>query len=168
MTGHESGSHDQESGTAEQDAESGTAEQGPNSRPAALGLVGLSVGFGIIGASVGFATLLGITATASAGTDTTDYGPMALTAASSLLLGALLIVGGFLLWRAHRSARAVIAVAVTLLAVSSVVRMMVDSVTFISVLGSVLSLCSLIAMVMLLTSEGVRDHIRAGRPLRLR
>lgn len=135
-------------------------------RPAALGLTGLAVGLGIIGVAIGFATLLGITATASGG-DTTEYGPMAVTAASSLALGVLLIVGAVLLWRAHRAARVVIAVAVALLVVSSLARMVVDSVTFISVLGSVLSLCALVAMGVLLASDGVRDHVREGVPLRL-
>ena len=136
-------------------------------RPAALGLTGLAVGLGIIGVAIGFATLLGITATASGGGDTTEYGPMAVTAASSLALGVLLIVGAVLLWRAHRAARVVIAVAVALLVVSSLAGMGVDTVTFISVLGSVLSLCALVAMGVLLASDGVRDHVREGVPLRL-
>lgn len=143
-------------------------DQDPTSRPAALALTGLSVGFGIIGISIGFATLLGITATASGGTDTSGYGPMALTAASSLILGALLCLGGALLWRAHRRARVVVGVAVALLVVSSLARMAVDSVTFMSVLGSVLSVCALTGMALLLTSDGVREHIRSGTPLRLR
>ncbi|MDV8000948.1 hypothetical protein [Rhodococcus sp. IEGM 1408] len=136
-------------------------------RPAALGLAGLAVAFGIIGVSVGFATLLGLTATASGGSDTTGFGPMAVTAASSLVLGLLLIAGAVLLWRAHRAARVVIGAAVTLLAASSLVRMALDSITFISVLGSVLSLCALAGMGYLLLSDGVRDHVREGVPLRL-
>ncbi|AVZ38819.1 MULTISPECIES: hypothetical protein [unclassified Dietzia] len=138
----------------------------PN-RSAALGLTGLAVGLGIIGGAIGFATLLGITATARGGYDTAEYGPMALTAASSLVLSVLLITGAVMLWRAHRAARAVIGVAVTLLAVSTLARMVLDSVTFISVLGSVLSLCALVAMGLLLASNGVRDHVRDGVPLRL-
>lgn len=137
-------------------------------RPAALGLTGLAVGFGIIGVSIGFATLLGITATASSGgDDTADYGPMAVTAASSLLLGLLLIGGAVLLWRAHRAARVVIGVAVALLAVSSLARVILDSITFISVLGSVLTVLALLAMGSLLASDGVRDHVREGVPIRL-
>lgn len=136
-------------------------------RPAALGLAGLAVAFGIIGVSVGFATLLGLTATASSGSDTTGFGPMAVTAASSLVLGLLLIAGAVLLWRAHPAARVVIGTAVTLLAASSLVRMTLDSITFISVLGSVLSLCALAGMGYLLLSDGVRDHVREGVPLRL-
>lgn len=138
-------------------------------RPTALLLAGLAVGFGIIGVSIGFATLLGITATASSsGDDTADYGPMAVTAASSLALGLLLIGGAVLLWRAHRAARVVIGAAVALLAASSLVRLILDSVTFISVLGSVLTVVALLAMGSLLASDGVRDHIREGVPLRLR
>lgn len=136
-------------------------------RPAALALAGLSVGFGIIGVSIGFATLLGIAATASGGNDTTAYGAMAVTAGSSLVLGLLLIVGAVLMWRAHRAARVVIGVAVTLLAVSSLARMAVDSITFLSVLGSVLSLCALAGMGYLLASDSVRGHVRDGVPLRL-
>lgn len=136
-------------------------------RPAALGLTGLAVGLGIIGVSIGFATLLGLTATASGGDETTEYGPMAVTAVSSLVLGLLLIAGAVLLWRAHRAARVVIGVAVALLVMSSIARMVVDSVTFISVLGSVLSLCALVAMGVLLASSGVREHVREGVPLRL-
>lgn len=136
-------------------------------QPAALGLTGLSAGFGIIGVSIGFATLLGISATASGGTDTAGYGPMAVTAASSMVLGLLLIGGAVLLWRAHRAARVVIGVAVALLAVSSLIRMALDSITFMSVLGSVLSILALLAMGFLLTSDGVRQHVRDGVPLRL-
>ncbi|MFN3340375.1 MAG: hypothetical protein ACK40Z_11815 [Dietzia sp.] len=136
-------------------------------RPAALGLTGLSVGLGIIGGAIGFATLLGITATASGGYDTAEYGPMVVTAASSLVMSVLLITGAVLLWRAHRAARVVIGVAVSLLVVSTLARMVLDSVTFISVLGSVLSLCALVAMGALLASNGVREHVREGVPLRL-
>lgn len=143
-------------------------DQEPSPRPAAFGLVGLAAGLGVIGASIGFATLLGIVATAAGGTDTSGYGPMALTAATSFILGAMLIVGAVLLWRAHRSARWVIGVAVTLLTVSTMVRMAVDDVTFMSVLGSVLSVCALAAMIVLLVGDGVREHVRAGIPLRLR
>lgn len=143
-------------------------DEEPTSRPAALGLTALSVGFGIIGVSIGFATLLGITATASGGNDTTDYGPMAVTAASSLILGMLLIVGAALLWRAHRASRAVIGAAIALLALSTLARMALDSITFISVIGTVLSLATIMAMGSLLFSDGVREHIRAGIPLQLR
>lgn len=136
-------------------------------RPAALGLAGLAVAFGIIGVAVGFSTLLGITATATGGSDTTGYGPMAVTAVASLALGLLLIGGAVLLWRAHRAARVVIGTGVALLAASSLVRIVLDSVTFISVVGSVLSLCALVAMGSLLFSDGVRDHVREGVPLRL-
>lgn len=138
------------------------------SRPAALGLTALAVGFGIIGVSIGFATLLGITATASGGNDTADYTAMGVTAASSLILGLLLIAGAVLLWRAHRASRAVIGVALTLLLASSLARMALDSITFISVLGTVLSLAAIVAMGFLLFSDGVRDHVREGIALRLR
>lgn len=138
------------------------------SRPAALGLTALAVGFGIIGVAIGFATLLGISATASGGNDTTDYGPMAVTAASSLILGLLLIVGAVLLWRAHRASRAVIGIGVALLVASSLARMALDSITFISVIGSVLSLLMLAAMGSLLFSDGVRQHVREGISLQLR
>lgn len=136
-------------------------------RPAAFGLAGLAVGLGIIGVSIGFATLLGLTATASGGNDTTGFGPLAATGASSLVLGLLLLWGAVLLWRAHRAARVVIGAAVALLAASSLVRMALDDITFISVLGSVLSLCALAGMGYLLVSDGVRDHVREGVPLRL-
>ncbi|MFN7245035.1 MAG: hypothetical protein ACK4M5_17580, partial [Dietzia cercidiphylli] len=128
---------------------------------------GLAAGLGIIGGAVGFATLLGITATASGGDDTAEYGPMVVTAVSSLVLSVLLITGAVLLWRAHRAARVVIGVAVALLVVSTLARMVLDSVTFVSVLGSVLSLCALVAMGSLLASNGVREHVREGVPLRL-
>ncbi|WP_291083195.1 hypothetical protein [Dietzia sp. UBA5065] len=137
-------------------------------RPAALGLAGLSVGFGIIGVSIGFATFLGITATASGGRDTAGFGPLAVSAASSFVLGVLLIVGAALLWRAHRAARVVIGVAVLLLAASSLARMVLDSISFLSVVGTVLSMLALVAMGSLLLSDGVRDHVREGVPLRLR
>lgn len=138
------------------------------SRPAALGLTALAVGFGIIGVAIGFATLLGISATASGGDDTIDYGPMAVTAASSLILGLLLIVGAALLWRAHRASRAVIGIGVALLVASSFARMALDSITFISVIGTVLSLMMLAAMGSLLFSDGVRQHVHEGIPLQLR
>lgn len=143
-------------------------DQEPLSRPAALGLTGLSVAFGVIGMAVGFATLLGIAATANGGTDITGYGAMALTGAASFLLGLLLVAGGVLMYRAHRSARVVIGVAVTLLAVSSLVRMAVDSITLMSIVGSTFSLCALIGMTLLLMSDDVREHIRSGIPLQLR
>lgn len=145
------------------------ASHEPTSRPAALALTGLSLAFGVIGVAVGFATLLGIAATASAGDDAAaGYGAMTLTAASSLVLGALLVAGAALLWRAHRWSRVVIGVAVSLLTASSLVRMVVDTVTFMSVLGTVLSLCALTVMVLLLTGDGVREHVREGTSLRLR
>ena len=84
------------------------------------------------------------------------------------ILGLVLVVGAVLLWRAHRAARIVIGAAVALLALSSLARMVVDSVTFISVVGTVLSLLALTAMGFLLVSPGVRDHVREGVPLRLR
>lgn len=136
-------------------------------RPAALGLAGLALAFGSIGLAVGFSTLLGITATATGGSDVTGYGPMAVAAASSLVLGLLLVGGAVLLWRAHRAARIVIGTGVALLAASSLVRIVLDSVTFVSVVGSVLSLLALVAMGSLLFSDGVRDHVREGVPLRL-
>ncbi|MFL0579820.1 hypothetical protein [Dietzia sp. 179-F 9C3 NHS] len=135
---------------------------------AVVGLVALAVGFGIIGMATGFATVLGITATASGGDDVAPYASMAAVAAFSLILGALLVAGGALLWRARRAALPVVGVAVTLLAVSSVARIALDEVTFVSVLGSVLSLAALVVMAMLLFSDTVREHVRAGRPLRLR
>ena len=55
----------------------------------------------------------------------------------------------------------------TLLVVSSLIRMAVDSITFMSVVGTVLSLVALAAMVSLLYSDGVREHLRRGQPLRL-
>jgi CHASE2 domain-containing sensor protein len=117
-----------------------------------MGLAGLAAGFGVIGMAIGFATLLGLTA----------------SAASAFVLGLVLVVGAVLLWRAHRAARIVIGAAVALLALSSLARMVVDSVTFISVVGTVLSLLALTAMGYLLVSPGVREHVRDGVPLRLR
>ncbi|MGX1769281.1 hypothetical protein ACWIFB_16230 [Dietzia sp. NPDC055340] len=137
-------------------------------RPAAMVLAGLSAGFGIIGVSIGFATVLGVTATASGGFDTSGFGPMIISAVSSLVLGLLLIVGAVLLWRAHRASLVVISSAVTLLALSSAARMVLDSLTFISVVGTVFSLLALVAMGYLITSDDVREHIREGVPLRLR
>ena len=131
-------------------------------------LAGLSAGFGIIGVSIGFATVLGVTATASGGFDTSGFGPMIISAVSSLVLGLLLIVGAVLLWRAHRASLVVISSAVTLLALSSAARMVLDSLTFISVVGTVFSLLALVAMGYLITSDDVREHIREGVPLRLR
>ncbi|MCD2263100.1 hypothetical protein K3888_10340 [Dietzia aurantiaca] len=131
-------------------------------------LTGLSAGFGIIGVSIGFATVLGVTATASGGFDTSGFGPMIISAVSSLVLGLLLIVGAVLLWRAHRASLVVISSAVTLLALSSAARMVLDSLTFISVVGTVFSLLALVAMGYLITSDDVREHIREGVPLRLR
>lgn len=135
---------------------------------AVVGLVALAVGFGVIGVATGFATLLGITATASGGSDVAPYGQMAAVAASSFVLGALLVAGGVLLWRAHRAARVVIGVAVALLGVSALARMALDEITFVSVLGSVLSLSAIVVMGFLLASDAVREHVRAGRPLRMR
>ncbi|MBB0993495.1 hypothetical protein G6015_03950 [Dietzia sp. SLG510A3-40A3] len=137
-------------------------------RPAVMGLAGLAAGFGVIGMAIGFATLLGLTATASGGHDTTGFGPAIASAASAFVLGLVLVVGAVLLWRAHRAARIVIGAAVALLALSSLARMVVDSVTFISVVGTVLSLLALTAMGYLLVSPGVREHVRDGVPLRLR
>ncbi|MEH6623194.1 MULTISPECIES: hypothetical protein [Dietzia] len=137
-------------------------------RPAALGLAGLAVGFGAIGVAVGFATLLGITATASGGNDITRYRPMAVTAVSSSALGILLIVGGVLLWRAHRWSRVVLGAAVALLAANSLARVVLDSLTFISVVGSIFSLLVLVTMGYLLASDSIREHVREGVPLGLR
>ena len=136
--------------------------------PAVMGLIILAAGLGIIGMAIGFATLLGLTATATGGHDTAGFGPAAVTAASSFVLGLLLVVGAVLMWRAHRAARLVIGVAVTLLALSSLARMVIDSVTFISVVGTIASLLALTAMGYLLGSDGVRDHVRDGVPMRLR
>ncbi|GAA4259658.1 hypothetical protein [Dietzia aurantiaca] len=146
------------------------AGRGPDHtpRPTAMVLAGLSAGFGIIGVSIGFATVLGVTATASGGFDTSGFGPMIISAVSSLVLGLLLIVGAVLLWRAHRASLVVISSAVTLLALSSAARMVLDSLTFVSVVGTVFSLLALVAMGYLITSDDVREHIREGVPLRLR
>lgn len=143
------------------------AEHEAGSRNSALALAGLALAFGVIGVSIGFATLLGIAATAAGG-DAAGYGTMAITAATSLALGILLIVGAVLLWRAHRSALVMIGVALGLLTASSIFRILVDEITFISVVGTVLSLAALTAMIALMLSDGVREHIRAGVPLRLR
>lgn len=140
----------------------------PNSRPAVWGLVAMSAAFGLIGLATGFATVLGVTATAAGGDDTSGFGPMVVTAVSSLILGLLLVGGAVLLWRAQKSSRVVISAAVTLLALSSVARMVLDTVTFISVIGTVLSLLALVVMGYLLTSDDVREHVAEGVPLRLR
>lgn len=137
-------------------------------RPGAFGLVALAAGFGIIGMAIGFATILGVTATASGGHDTTAYGPALVSAISSLVLGVLLVAGAVLVWRAHPRARVVLGTAVTLLLVSSLVRMAMDSITLMSVVGSVLSLLALAGMGSLLYSDDVREHLRRGIPLRLR
>ena len=144
------------------------AERDQTPRPAVMGLAGLSAGFGIIGVAIGFATFLGVTATAGGGGDTTGFGPLLASAAGSFIVGILLVAGAVLLWRAHRAARVVIGVGVALLALSSLSRMVVDSITFISVVGTVLSLLALFAMGYLLVSDDVRDHLREGVPLRLR
>lgn len=137
-------------------------------RPAAMVLTGLSAALGTVGASIGFATVLGVTATAAGGSDTSGMGPMVVSAVSSLVLGLLLIVGAGLLWRAKRASRVVISAGLTLLAVSSTARMVLDSLTFISVIGTVFSLLALVAMGYLITSDDVREHVREGVPLRLR
>ena len=145
-------------------------EDGPldhTARPAAFGLVAMAAAFGMIGMALGFATLLGVTATASGGHDTTGYGPAVVSAVSSFFLGVLLVAGAVLVWRAHRAARIVIWIGVILLVVSSLLRIAVDSITFMSVVGTVLSLVALAAMVSLLYSDGVREHLRRGQPLRL-
>ena len=142
--------------------------------PAAWALVGMSAALGIIGLSIGFATVLGLTATASgtrvdgSAADTSGFGPMIVSAAASLILGILLIAGAALLWRARRASVLVISAAVTLLALSSLVRLVFDSITFLSVIGTVLSFLALGVMGYLITSDGVREHVREGVPLRLR
>src|SRR5699024_12452999 len=73
-----------------------------------------------------------------------------------------------LLWRANRASLVVIGAGVTLLALSTAARMIPDSVTFISVVGTVLSLLALVVMGYLMTSRDVREHVREGVPLRLR
>lgn len=118
--------------------------------------------------AVGFATLLGLAATANGGTETSAYGPMVFTGAAAFLLGVLLVAGGVLMWRAHRSARVVISIAVALLAASTLVRMAADTITLMSVVGSALSLCALVAMTLLLMSDDVREHVRSGTALQLR
>lgn len=137
-------------------------------QPAAMALTGLAAGLGIIGVSIGFATVLGLTATASGGSDTTGFGPLIVSAVSSLVLGLLLLVGAVLLWRAHRSSLVVISAGVSLLALSSLARMVLDSLTFISVVGTAFSLLALVVMGYLIASDGVRAHVREGVPLRLR
>ena len=137
-------------------------------RPAAMALAGLSAGLGIIGVSIGFATVLGLTATASGGSDTSGFGPLVISAVSSLVLGLLLLVGAVLLWRAHRASLVVIGTGVALLTLSSLARMVVDSLTFISVVGTVFSLLALVVMGYLIASDGVREHVREGVGLRLR
>ena len=143
-------------------------DQEHTNRPAALGLAGLSGGFGMIGMSIGFATVLGVTATASGGFDTSGFGPMIVSAVSSLALGLMLIVGAVLLWRAHRASLVVISAGVVLLTLSSLVRMVLDSLTFVSVVGTVFSLLVLVVMWSLINSDDVREHVRDGVPLRLR
>lgn len=137
-------------------------------RPAVLGLAGLTAGFGVIGMAIGFATVLGVAATASGGRSAGGLGPAVVSAATSFVLGLLLVTGAVLLWRANRAARAVIGIAVALLALSTLARMVLDSITFISVVGTTLSLVALAAMGYLLVSDGVREHLRAGIPVRLR
>lgn len=137
-------------------------------QPAAMALTGLSAGLGIIGVSIGFATVLGLTATATGGSDTSGFGPLVVSAVSSLVLGLLLLVGAVLLWRAHRASIVVISAGVALLTLSSLARMFLDSLTFISVVGTVFSLLALVAMGYLIASDGVRAHIREGVPIRLR
>lgn len=137
-------------------------------RPAAMLLVGLSTGLGIIGLSIGFATVLGVTATATGGSDLSGFGPMVISAVSSLVLGLLLIIGAVLLWRAHRASLVVISAGVTLLALTSLARMVLDSLTFISVVGTVFSMLALVVMGYLITSDDVRQHVREGVRLRLR
>ena len=144
----------------------GTA--GGIANPAALVLVALSVGFGVIGVAIGFATVLGTAATASGDAPAGGYGPLIVTAASTLTLGVVLISGGVLLWRAARASRAVIGAGLALLAVSALVRMTLDTITFSSVIGGVFSACAIVGMGVLLASDGVRDHVRRGVPLRLR
>ncbi len=146
------------------------ADHGPghSPRPAAMALAGLSAAFGMIGVSIGFATVLGVTATAAGGSDTSGMGAMMVSAVSSLVLGLLLIVGAVLLWRAKRASLVVIGAGVTLLALSSATRMVLDSLTFISVVGTVFSLLALVVMGYLMTSRDVREHVREGVPLRLR
>lgn len=146
------------------------ADHGPGHtpRPAAMALAGLSAAFGMIGVSIGFATVLGVTATAAGGSDTSGMGAMMVSAVSSLVLGLLLIVGAVLLWRAKRASLVVIGAGVTLLALSSATRMVLDSLTFISVVGTVFSLLALVIMGYLITSDDVREHVREGVPLRLR
>lgn len=137
-------------------------------RPAAMLLTGLSAGLGIVGLSIGFATVLGVTATATGGSDLTGFGPVVISAVSSLVLGVLLIVGAALLWRAHRASLVVIGASVTLLTVSSLARMVLDSLNFISVVGTVFSMLALVVMGYLITSDDVRQHVREGVKLRLR
>lgn len=151
------------------DADPGLGQEvEPASKPAVWGLVVMSAVFGLIGLATGFATVLGVTATAAGGDDTSGFGPMIVTAVSSLVLGLLLVAGAVLLWRAHRSSRVVISAAITLLTLSSLARMTLDSVTFISVIGTALSLLALVVMGYLLTSDDVRKHVDEGIPLRLR
>lgn len=140
----------------------------PPSKPAVWALIAMTAAFGLIGLASSFATIVGVTATAAGGDDTSGLGPMIVTAVSSMLLGALLIAGGILLWLARPSSRLVISSAVTLLALSSVARMMSDSVTFVSVIGTVLSILAVVVMGYLLTSDDVRKHVIDGVPLRLR
>ena len=137
-------------------------------RPAAMALAGLSAGLGIIGASIGFATVLGLTATASGGSDTSGFGPLVISAVSSLVLGLLLLVGAVLLWLAHRASLMVISAGVALLTLSSLARAALDSLTFVSVVGTAFSLLALVVMGYLIASDDVREHVREGVPLRLR
>lgn len=139
-----------------------------NPRTSAIVLTALSAGLGIVGLSIGFATVLGVTATATGGNDLSGFGPMVISAVSSLVLGALLVGGAVLLWRARRSSLVVIGAGVGLLAVSSLARIVLDSLTFISVVGTVFSLFALVVMGYLITSDGVRQHVREGVRLRLR
>lgn len=147
-----------------------TARPGPDRtpRPAAMLLTGLAAALGIIGVAIGFATVLGLAATASGGGGTAGFGPLAVSAVSSLVLGLLLLAGAVLLWRAHRASLVVISAGVGLLTLSSLVRTVLDSLTFISVVGTVFSLLALVAMGYLIASAGVREHVREGVPLRLR
>jgi hypothetical protein len=62
----------------------------------------------------------------------------------------------------------VIGTGVALLTLSSLARMVVDSLTFISVVGTVFSLLALVVMGYLIASDGVREHVREGVGLRLR
>lgn len=123
-------------------------------------LVIVAAGIGGIGVFTGFATLLGTLATAAGDTADLDYGATLTTAGIAFLLGVGLWVSAYLMWRGARSAHVVLGIFTFALVLSTAWQMISDSLSFITVISTVMATVAIAFTFYLLLSPEVREHVR--------